>query len=196
VDGDKHAVSEASRLFRALNLREPENPVYLAYLGASITLQGRDAPNNVDKQRLTEAGLRKVDHAFDVLLDRGRRASAVYLETLLVITNTYIHIPAFFDRYNRGRALLQVILEHGDFESMSPQFKAAAYFTAALVALGDHTDEQYRHFLKLSAATDPDGRNGRVARELLQDEQPEGNSGHRSDPDASERSNSKQLPRR
>jgi len=193
ADGDKRAASESTRLFRALSMREPENPVYLAYFGASMTLQGRDTPNNVDKLRLTEAGLRNVDHAFDVLLGHGRRASAVYLETLLVITNTYIHIPAFFDRYNRGRALLQVILEHGDFEGMSRQFRAAAYFAAALVALGDQTHEQYRHFLKLSAETDPDGRNGRAAQELLQDEQPDVSSGHRSVPgDASERSSPKQ----
>lgn len=167
VDGNKRAVREATRRFRLLNAHNPGNPVYLAYLGASMTLQGRDAANNLDKQRLTEAGLRKVDQALGRLSSDDSKQSAAILDTLLVAADTFVYIPAFFNRYKQGKELLQVILKHPGFGSMVPQYKAAVYFTAALIAHGDGNEDEYRRYLKLSMGTDPEGRDGRSAKALL-----------------------------
>jgi len=171
VDGDQRAVREATKRFRSLSASDPKNPVYLAYLGASMTLQGRDAPNNLDKQRLTEQGLRKVDQALSRLPKDSAAQAEAYLDTLLVAADTFVYIPAFFNRYEQGRDLLQVILDHRAFKNMAEPYKAAVYYTAALVARGDGDVKEYQHYLRLCADTDPEGRDGRAAKAML--EQPE-----------------------
>ena len=132
VDGDKRAVRDAFTRFRSLNQQHPTEPVYLAYLGATITLQGRDAPNGINKKQLTDEGLAKIDQALKLLSDDA--PSYRRLDTMLVAANSFIYIPSFFNRYERGKKLLHEILEHPDFDGMAAGFKAATYFTAALVA--------------------------------------------------------------
>jgi len=167
VDGDKRAVRDAFRRFRSLSQNHPKEPVYLAYLGASMTLQGRDAANGIEKQRLTNEGLAKIDRALDQLSDDV--PSYRRLDTLLVAANSFIYIPSFFNRYERGKKLLHEILEHPDFDGMAAGFKAATYFTAALVAQGDGDEKGYRRYLELTVETDPQGRNGRFASEMLEE---------------------------
>lgn len=167
VDGDTRAVRQAIRQFKALNAHNPDNPVYLAYLGASMTLKGRDAQNNLDKRRLTEDGLAKIDKALDYVANNHNVRSVEYLDTLLVAANSFIYIPSFFNRYEKGKLLLEEILNHEDFSSMAAGYRAAAYFTAALVAHGDGDDLEYRRYLSLAVETEPDGRNGKAAQRLL-----------------------------
>jgi hypothetical protein len=169
VDGDKHAVRTAANRFRMLSRHHPDNPVYLAYFGASMTLQGRDAPNYINKRRLTEEGLATIDRALDLLSAKHDVNPSRYLDTLLVAANSFIHIPSFFNRYDRGKQLLRRILEHRDFDNMAPGFKAAAYMAAALVAHGEGDEKGYRRYLELTVKTDPEGRNGHFASKLQQD---------------------------
>lgn len=168
VDGDKRAVRKAANRFRSLSLGNLTEPVLLAYHGASITLQGRDAPNNIDKQRLTETGLGKIDQALKLLSETKDYPASRRLDTQLVAANTFIFIPSFFNRYENGRRLLSEILLHNDFNEMAASFKAATYFTAALVARGDGDDHEYRRLLELTVNTDPPGRNGQFASKLLE----------------------------
>ncbi len=169
VDGDRRAVRDATQRFRSLSRAHPREPVYLAYLGASTTLQGRDASNNLDKRRLTDDGLRDIDRALDLLSKGADRASPRYLDTLLVAANSFIHVPSFFNRHDQGRQLLDEILAHPTFDAMAPGFQAATYLAAALVAQGERDDEAYRRYLDLTVAADPEGRNGRFASEILEE---------------------------
>jgi len=169
VDGDKRAVRTAVKRFRSLSLSNPTDPVFLAYYGASITLKGRDAAKSIDKQSLTEDGLGKIDRALKLLSDTNHYPSSKRLDTLLVAANSFVHIPSFFNRYERGKQLLYEILEHNDFNEMAVRFKAATYFTAALITRGDGDDNQYRRFLELTVNTDPQGRNGHFASALLEE---------------------------
>ena len=167
VDGDKRAVRDAISRFKSLSHSHPDDPVYLAYLGASITLKGRDAANGINKQRYTEEGLQVIDQALKQLAAANDLPSTSRLDTMLVAVNSFIRIPAFFNRYDRGRRLLDEILAHEDFDAMAARFKAAAYVAAALVARGNGDDEEYRRYLKLVVDTDPDGRDGRFASTML-----------------------------
>ena len=169
VDGDKHAVRDALQRFRSLSHDHPEEPVFMAYLGACITLQGRDAANNIEKGRLTDEGLDEIDQALKRLSAGADQDSPRYLDTLLVATNTFIHIPAFFNRYDEGKRLLQEILTHRAFDGMAAGFKAATYMAAALVARGEDDDGAYRRYLNLVGSTDPEGRDGRFASRLLEE---------------------------
>ena len=166
VDGDKRAVRDATTRFRTLSVRHPDDPVFLAYFGASMTLQGRDASNDLDKMRLTKDGLKKIDRALKLLSAGHDNNSSEELETMLVAADSFIHIPAFFNRYDRGKRLLGRILEHPDFARMAPGFKAAAYLAAALVARGEGDEDKYRRYLDLTIKTDPEGRDGRMAGKL------------------------------
>ena len=168
VDGDKRAVRTATNRFRSLSLSHPDEPVYLAYFGACMTLQGRDVPNNIEKKRVTDEGLAKIDRALELNPYREAQGSAMYLDTLLVAANSFIHIPSFFNRYEKGRQLLTEILQHRDFEGMAPGFKDATYMAAALVAQGDKDEKAYRRYLDLTVEADPEGRDGKLARKFLE----------------------------
>jgi len=166
VVGDRRAVRTATRSFRSLSHKNPQEPVLLAYLGACMTLQGRDAANNLDKRRLTEDGLGKIDKALAMQMERADQSSAHHLDTLLVAANSFIHIPAFFNRHDRGKQLLRQILDDSSFDTMAAGFKAATYLAAALVAHGDGDDAAYRRYLDLTVTVDPHGRDGRFAGSL------------------------------
>lgn len=140
----------------------------MAYLGASMTLQGRDAANNIEKRRITEQGLGVIDRALE-LSESADQSPPRYLDTLLVAANSYIHIPSFFNRYDEGKRLLQEILAHSAFDGMAAGFKAAAYLAAALVAHGEGDDGAYRRYLDLAVSTDPEGRDGRFASKLIEE---------------------------
>jgi hypothetical protein len=167
VDGDKRAVRDAIQRFRTLSLAHPQEPVFKAYLGASMTLQGRDTTNNIEKKRITDEGLGVVDRALDAQKASADQASPRYLDTLLVAANTYIHLPAFFNRNDEGKRLLQEILAHYAFDGMAAGFKAAVYMAAATVAHGEGDQAAYRRYLDLTVSTDPEGRDGLTASELL-----------------------------
>lgn len=167
VDGDRRAVRAATQRFRTLSETYPKEPVFVAYIGACETLQGRDAANVFDKRRKTEEGLSDIDRALTSVPANADPVSPHDLDTLLVAANAFIHIPAFFNRYERGRQLLQKILASRGFDGMAPGYKAATYLAAALVAHGDDEDKAYRDYLKLAAAADPDGRDGGLASRLL-----------------------------
>ncbi len=167
VDGDKHAVREATHRFRKLSQEYPREPVFIAYLGACQSLQGRDADNNMEKKQLTDVGLREIDQALMMLSQGADLGSPRSLDAMLVAANTFIHIPAFFNRYDKGKDLLKTILADHAFNGMAPGFKAAAYMAAALVAQGEGHNDAYRHYLNLTVSTDPNGRDGRNASKLL-----------------------------
>jgi hypothetical protein len=169
VDGDKHAVRTATNRFRSLSLSHPDEPVFLAYFGACMTLQGRDLQNNLEKKRVTDEGLAKIDRALEMNPYREAEGSAMYLDTLLVAANSFIHIPSFFNRYDKGKQLLNEILQHRDFAAMAPGFKAATYMTAALVANGAGNEKEYLRYLDLTVSTDPTGRDGLLAGKLLEE---------------------------
>lgn len=169
VDGDRRAVRDATLRFKKLNHRNPQEPVLLAYLGACMTLQGRDAANNLDKRRLTEDGLGKIDRALAMQSEKQDQGSVHHLDTLLVAANSFIHIPAFFNRHDRGKQLLQQILDDRGFDGMASGFKAATYLAAALMARGDGDNAAYRHYLDLTVAIDPDGRDGHFASSMREE---------------------------
>jgi len=169
VDGDKRAVRNAVNRFRSLSRSNPRDPVYLAYYGASITLQGRDATKGFEKKGFTEDGLEKIDRALKLLSEVKHYPSVRHLDTLLVAANSFVYIPSFFNRYDKGKDLLQEILTHDDFNGMVAGFKAAAYSTAAFVARTDGDEAEYRRLLALIVETDPQGRDGRAASALLKE---------------------------
>jgi hypothetical protein len=170
VDGNARAVRDATRRFQSLSQAHPQEPVFIAYLGASMTLQGRDAANNIERQRLTEEGLREVDRALKLQQSSNADPSSPrYLDTLLVGANTYIHLPAFFNRYDQGKRLLQEIQGNKNFDAMAAGYKAAVYMAAALVAHGEKDEDAYRHYLDLTVSTDPDGRDGKAAKKMMQE---------------------------
>lgn len=163
VDGDKRAVRDATRRFKKLSHDFSREPVLMAYLGACMTLQGRDADNNLNKRRLTNDGLNQIDRALSLLSELNEYPARRRLDTQLVAASSYVHIPAFFNRHDKGARLLQQILSDTAFDTMADGFKAATYMAAALVAHGAGDDKAYRRYLDLTITVDPNGRNGRLA---------------------------------
>ena len=87
----------------------------LAYSGAATALLARAAMLPWKKMSYADEGLARIDKALallqpahDTLLHRGTPAS---LEARFVAANTFIGMPAMFNRGARGRSLLEQVLQ-------------------------------------------------------------------------------------
>lgn len=165
VDGGKREVRKATRRFRTLRDRYPDNTVVQAYLGACTSLQARDAGSGVNKQRYAEEALGQVDAAL-AGIPEGAEAALV-LETKLVVAHTLIHMPPFLNRFDAGAALVEELLADERLQDMPAPFRAGVHLAAAKVAHGSGADDPYRRHLNSAVELDPDGRNGRRAAAML-----------------------------
>ena len=124
------ALDQALRQFEALSEQHPENPVYRAYLGACMTLLGRDAWMPWNKMRYTEHGLDKLDQALKTLDERHDNRSlagtSLRLQTMLIAATTFLNLPEhIFHRHARGARILGKIMHDPKYTSSSAAFKKA-----------------------------------------------------------------------
>lgn len=112
-DGDNAAIDNAAERFDALLAAEPAHPLLLAYAGSTTALRARAALWPWKKMSHAEDGLARIDKALallqpahDLTLVRGVPVS---LETRLVAANTFLALPAMFNRGARGQRLLAEI---------------------------------------------------------------------------------------
>ena len=113
--GDSDATAGALKSFEALAaLDVAEAPLYLAYLGALQTMQGRDAWMPWTKMKASEHGLDTLDKALRRLTPAhdqvAVRGVPVTLEAKFVAATSFVQVPdMIFHRADRGRALLKEI---------------------------------------------------------------------------------------
>jgi hypothetical protein len=87
------------------------------------------------------------------------------LEARFVAANTFLGLPAMFNRGERGRAQLDAVLGHPLFGSAPVPFKAVVWLRAARLAEADAKPEQRRQWLQKVA--DSGAPQASVAREQL-----------------------------
>jgi len=124
---EKSAEASVGYFQQALK-RDPKSPVLKAYLGASHTLEGRDAWMPWNKIDLTEKGLVIIDQALKSVssLPGQKKAGGtlINLETYLVAANTFLGIPDdVFHRSKKGKRLLNKIIKHKNYSAMPKWFK-------------------------------------------------------------------------
>lgn len=108
--GDADAVEPAAEQLARLAAAVPADPVLLAYAGAAETLRARASWLPWRKLRHAEDGLAQIDKALALLPGDARAAGpsglAPALEVRYVAANTFLALPAMFNRQARGEQLL------------------------------------------------------------------------------------------
>ena len=168
TDGEKRAVRKAIRATTKLEHKYRNRPLALAYKGGALALRGINISKRpLDRMRETEEGLNLLDRALRKL-SRNRGPEIEHIETRLVSAYVFINLPdSVFHRLKEGSHLVRQLLDHPRFSELPQGLQAAIYFAAATSAEKFNNTQQFRHYLKLTTETDPDGLNGKEAAALL-----------------------------
>ena len=138
-NGSADAVSLAQQQFHSLLSVEPANPLYLAYLGSTYTLQARTSTLPWTKIHLVNKGVEILDQALDTLRTSESRARPVdpsaQLETRLVAVATYIALPdALFHRMAAAKRTLQEAVSNPAFARADADLRGHLIYERALIA--------------------------------------------------------------
>jgi hypothetical protein len=161
LGGDADAVATANAAFDKLVAAQPDHPLYLAYLGSSFTLKGRDAWMPWTRLRYVEQGLALIDRALARLKpehDQLLLAEVpVSVETRLVAVTTFLSIPGFFNRLDGAKDLLRTTFADAAFAATPPPVQASFYVQAADAARRDKNVGDERAYLQKALAVAPHG---------------------------------------
>ena len=146
------AIDAAAERFAVLSAAAPGDPVLLAYSGAATAMRARTAYMPWKKLGFAEDGLALVDKALalltpahDAALYHGTPAS---LETRFTAANTYLALPARFNRHARGAKLLDDVLANPLLASAPLPFRGAVWLRAGTEAIADKRPDDARRLLQ------------------------------------------------
>jgi len=150
--GDTGAIDAAADSFTRLAAADPTDPVLLAYEGAAIALQARATLLPWKKMGFADDGLARIDKALtlirpahDSLLHRGTPAS---LEARFVAANTFLAMPAMFNRRARGAKLLDDVLGSPLFAASPLPFRGTVWLRAGVAAEADNRPADARRWFE------------------------------------------------
>jgi hypothetical protein len=137
--GSTGAVALAQEQFRSLVSAEPYNPLFMAYLGSTYTLQARASTMPWTKIRLINQGLDLLDRALTALHSGAAPAGALVpnaqLETRLVAVATFIALPdALFHRLAPAKQMLHEALASPNFALADADLRGHLFYEGALIA--------------------------------------------------------------
>lgn len=168
ASGHAEAIDDAVRRFDALLVQSPADPVLRAYAGAAQTMRATTTLLPWRKLAHAEDGLAQIDKAL-ALLAAGSPPTAAYrgvpaaLETRFVAASTFLAVPSFMNRGERGRRLLDEVLDSPQFETAPLDFRAAVWLRAAALAVHDKRDADARRFFdKVVASNAPQADSARA----------------------------------
>jgi hypothetical protein len=149
-DGQSSAIDDAAERFTRLSAALPADPVLRAYAGAATAMRATTTWLPWQKLRHAEDGLAQIDKALaqlspahDAPALRGVPAS---LETRFVAASTFLALPGFFNRAERGRKLLDQVLASPQLHTAPLPFRSAVWLRAGDLAAQDHQAAQARQW--------------------------------------------------
>ena len=129
TDGDKSAVEGAADAFAALLKAEPTNPVLMVYSGAATSMKATTTFLPWKMLAHAEEGLAQIDKALALLTPAHnaplQRGTPAVLEVKLVAANTFMAVPGFMNRKERGERLLKEVLTSPLLASAPAEFQAS-----------------------------------------------------------------------
>lgn len=148
--GDKSAVDTAADAFDALLKAEPGNPVLMAYAGASTAMKASTTSMPWKKMGFAEDGLAQLDKslamltpAHDAPIQHGTPGT---LEVRFIAANTFLAVPGFMNRGERGAKLLADVLASPLFERAPLPFKGQVWMRAAALAAKEQRKDDARRW--------------------------------------------------
>lgn len=150
---DGHAAPAAAvQAFAVLQGQEPANPVLLAYLGAATTLQARDTWLPWKKMGYADEGLALLDKALALLGSRHdaplQHGTPAVLEVKFVAANSFLAVPGFMNRHERGRKLLAEVLASPLLAQAPLGFRGSAWLAGAQEAARSKDGARQRALLQ------------------------------------------------
>ena len=129
ADGDKSAVEGAADAFAALLKAEPANPVLMVYSGAATSMKATTTFLPWKMLAHAEEGLAQIDKALALLTPAHnaplQRGTPAVLEVKLVAANTFMAVPGFMNRKERGERLLKEVLTSPLLATAPAEFQAS-----------------------------------------------------------------------
>ena len=148
--GDKSAIDPATDAFETLLKAEPTNPVLMAYSGASTALKASNTSMPWKKMSFAEDGLAQLDKSLAMLTPAHdapvQHGTPGALEVRFVAATTFLAVPPFMNRAERGAKLLGEVLASPLFERAPLPFKGAVWMRAAALAAKDQRKEDARRY--------------------------------------------------
>lgn len=112
--GDSAAIEKAADEFAALLRTEPTNPVLMAYAGAALSMRATTTMLPWKKMSYAEDGMAMIDKALAMLAPAHnavvQNGTPGALEARFVAANTFLAVPSFMNRAERGAKLLNDVL--------------------------------------------------------------------------------------
>jgi len=169
--GDAAAHQRAHAQFEKLVEAEPGNPLYLAYLGSTFAIQGREAWAPWTKMKLAEKGLGLLDKALALLTPehdhQAVRGIPISAEVRLNAAVTFLAVPGFMNRTEPARVVLADALASPSFAATPGTFQARLLAQGALLAKRDKKAAQEAEYLRRAVAAAPDAAIAGPARARL-----------------------------
>lgn len=129
ADGNTSAIDKAADEFAALLKTEPANPVLLAYTGAATSMKANTTWLPWKKMAHAEDGLAQLDKALAMLTPAHnavvQNGTPGNLEVRLVAANTFLAVPGFMNRHERGVKLVKDLLASPALATAPKEFQAA-----------------------------------------------------------------------
>jgi len=151
--GDTSAIDHAAEAFSGLLKSEPTNPVLLAYAGASTAMKATTTWLPWKKLGYAEDGLAQLDKALTLLTSAHdapvQNGTPGVLEVKFVAANTFLAVPGFMHRQERGAKLLGEVVASPLLANTPLGFKGSVWLKAANEATKAQNPAQAKHFLDL-----------------------------------------------
>ena len=133
--GERSAIERAAEAFSGLVRSEPSNPVLLAYAGAATAMKAGTAWLPWKKMGFAEDGLAQLDKALALLTPAHnapvQNGTPGVLEVKFVAANTFLAVPGFMHRQERGAKLLGEVLGSPLLANAPLGFRGAVWLKAA-----------------------------------------------------------------
>ena len=151
--GDSAAIDAAAQAFQDLVKIEPANPVLHAYAGSAIAMQAGNSWLPWKKMSLAEDGLAELDKALSLLSPAHeapvQNGTPGVLEVKFVAANTFLAVPEFMHRRERGAKLLGEVLAHPLLASAPLGFRGSVWLKAAKEASKAQKPAEAKRYLNL-----------------------------------------------
>ena len=151
--GERSAIERAAEAFSGLVRSEPSNPVLLAYAGAATAMKAGTAWLPWKKMGLAEDGLAQLDKALALLTPAHnapvQNGTPGVLEVKFVAANTFLAVPGFMHRQERGTKLLGEVLSSPLLANAPLGFRGTVWLKAAQEATKTKNTTEARRCLDL-----------------------------------------------
>ncbi|MES2583280.1 MAG: hypothetical protein V4627_11240 [Pseudomonadota bacterium] len=151
--GDTAAIGQAADAFADLLKSEPTNPVLMAYSGSATAMKAGTTMLPWKKMTYAEDGLAQLDKALAMLSPAHdapvQHGTPGVLEVKFVASNTFLAVPGFMNRNERGAKLLGEVVDSPLLATAPLPFKGSVWLSAAKEASKAKNTAEAKRYLDL-----------------------------------------------